>query len=298
MKLSKLWLSEWVNVSLTEQQLAYQLTMAGLEIDAVSPVAGQFTHVIVAEVLSTKPHPDADKLTLCEVNANTDKPLKIVCGAANVRPGLKVALAMIGACLPLDFRIKESKLRGELSQGMLCSVSELGLDEHSDGIMELEADAPVGMDLRDYLLLDDHVFEVDLTPNRADCFSVLGIAREVAALNKIPLLEQPIPTVAPTIDDSLRVVLKNPEACARYCGRVIRGINPNSTTPLWISERLRRSGVRTLHPVVDVMNYVMLELGQPMHAFDLSTITDEINVRFSNNSEQLLLLDGQELNVV
>lgn len=295
MKLSKLWLREWVNFSLTEQELADQLTMAGLEVDAVSPVAGAFTHVVVAEVLSTKPHPDADKLTLCEVNANTDKPLKIVCGAANVRAGLKVALAMIGAELPGGFKIKESKLRGELSQGMLCSVTELGMADQSEGIMELEDDAPVGMDLREYLTLDDYVFDVDLTPNRADCFSVLGLAREVAVLNKIPLCEQPIIAITPTADDVLTINLKNPEACPRYCGRVIRNINSDAYTPLWMSERLRRSGIRTVHPVVDIMNYVMLELGQPMHAFDLATIKGEINVRFSNDSEQLELLDGQQI---
>ncbi|MDR3504538.1 MAG: phenylalanine--tRNA ligase subunit beta [Legionella sp.] len=296
MKLSKLWLREWVNFSLTEQELADQLTMAGLEVDAVSPVAGEFTHVIVAEVLSTKPHPDADKLTLCEVNINTDAPLQIVCGASNVRAGLKVALAMIGAVLPGGFKIKESKLRGQLSQGMLCSVAELGMAEQSDGILELEHEAPVGMDLREYLALDDHVFDVDLTPNRADCFSVLGIAREVAVLNKLPLLEKPIPEVTPSIDDVLSVTLQNPEACARYCGRIIRNISPHASTPVWMGERLRRAGIRSLHPVVDIMNYVMLELGQPMHAFDLSTINGEINVRFSNENEQLELLDGQELN--
>ncbi|MFJ1269485.1 phenylalanine--tRNA ligase subunit beta [Legionella lytica] len=295
MKLSKLWLREWVNFSLTEQELADQLTMAGLEVDAVSPVAGEFTHVIVAEVLSTKPHPDADKLTLCEVNINTDTPLQIVCGASNVRAGLKVALAMMGAVLPGGFKIKESKLRGQLSQGMLCSVAELGMAEQSEGILELEHEAPVGMDLREYLGLDDHVFDVDLTPNRADCFSVLGIAREVAVLNKSPLLEKSISEVAPSIDDLLSVKLQNPEACARYCGRIIRNISPHATTPVWMGERLRRAGVRSLHPVVDIMNYVMLELGQPMHAFDLSTINGEINVRFSNVNEQLELLDGQEL---
>lgn len=295
MKLSKLWLREWVNCSLTEHELANQLTMAGLEVDAVTPVAGEFTHVIVAEVLSTKPHPDADKLTLCEVNINADKPLHIVCGAANVRAGLKVALAMIGANLPGNFKIKESKLRGQLSQGMLCSVAELGMAEQSDGIMELECDAPVGMNLREYLTLDDYVFDIDLTPNRADCFSVLGLAREVAVLNKLPLLEKIIPTVTPGIDDVLPVNLHAPEACPRYCGRIIRNINPQASTPLWMSERLRRSGIRSVHPVVDIMNYVMLELGQPMHAFDLITIDGAINVRFSHDRERLKLLDGQEL---
>lgn len=295
MKLSKLWLREWVNFSLSEQELASQLTMAGLEVDAVSPVAGEFSHVIVAEVLSTKPHPNADKLTLCEVNANTGKALQIVCGASNVRAGLKVALAMIGARLPGGFNIKESKLRGELSQGMLCSVSELGMEEQSDGIMELESDAPVGMDLREYLTLDDHILDIDLTPNRADCFSVLGVAREVAVLNKLPLLEKEISAITPSIDDIVTIKLNSPDACSRYCGRVIRKINTKASTPLWMSERLRRSGIRTVHPIVDVMNYVMLELGQPMHAFDLSAINGEINVRYSNQQERLELLDGQKL---
>ena len=293
MKLSTLWLREWVNFSLTEQELASQLTMAGLEVDAVSPVAGTFSSVVVAEVLSTKPHPNADKLTLCEVNANTNKPLSIVCGAANVRPGIKVALALIGAKLPGDFHIKESKLRGELSQGMLCSVSELGLAETSEGIMELESDAPVGVDLRDYLALDDLVLDIDLTPNRADCFSMLGLAREVAVLNKLPLLEQPIVSVVPSIDDVLKVTLDNSQSCASYCGRIIRNINPNAKTPVWMSERLRRGGIRSLHPIVDIMNYVMLELGQPMHAFDLDKIKGAIRVRNASDLEQLELLDGQ-----
>lgn len=295
MKVSKLWLKEWVNASKTSQELAEQLTMAGLEVDAVSPVAGAFTQVIVAEVLHTKQHPNADKLTVCEVNAGGATPLQIVCGAANVRSGLKVALAMIGANLPGDFKIKESKLRGELSQGMLCSLTELGLADHSEGIMELQADAPVGMDLRSYLQLDDEVLDIDLTPNRADCFSVLGIAREVAVLNRLPLKMPTVPVIAPSIDDALKVTLLNPEACPRYCGRIIRGLNTKASTPLWMSERLRRVGIRAIHPVVDCMNYVMLELGQPMHAFDLATLKGDIRVRFSSDKEQLELLDGKQL---
>nr|WP_232220766.1 phenylalanine--tRNA ligase subunit beta [Legionella tunisiensis] len=297
MKVSELWLREWVNPSLNGQQIASLLTMAGLEVDAVTPVAGVFTGVIVAEVLNTTPHPQADKLTLCEVNTGVGKPLKVVCGAANVRRGLKVALAQIGANLPGGLVIKESMLRGELSQGMLCSVSELGLAESSDGIMELDEDAPLGTDLRIYLALNDQVLDIDLTPNRADCFSVLGVAREVAALTSLPLQPLPQKTNLPTTDEQLAIKLLNSDACPQYYGRVIRGINPQVHTPIWISERLRRAGLRPIHPVVDITNYVMLELGQPMHAFDLQAIDGDINVRFAKANETLQLLDGQQINL-
>lgn len=295
MKLSELWLREWVNPSLTGPQLVAQLTMAGLEVDGFNPVAGAFDHVVVAKVLETKPHPQADKLKLCEVDAGNGTLLNIVCGASNVRAGLKVALALPGAHLPGDLHIKESMLRGQLSQGMLCSVAELGLEDNSDGIMELAEDAPIGADLREYLLLNDYVLDIDLTPNRADCFSVLGVAREVAALNKLPLRALPNVTHKPLIDETLTVHLDSPEASPQYCGRIVRGINPQATTPLWMQERLRRSGIRSLHPVVDITNYVMLELGQPMHAFDLQAIDKTIHVRFARKNEALILLDGQEI---
>lgn len=295
MKISTHWLNEWVNVTTTEQELADQLTLAGLEVDAISPVAADFTGVVVAEVLNTKPHPDANKLTLCEINANTGAILNVVCGASNVRPGLKVALATIGAHLPGGLTIKETKLRGELSQGMLCSVSELGIEDESEGIMELEADAPIGMDLRAYLNLDDYILDIDLTPNRADCFSVQGVAREVSALLNQPLTTPVIEPVLPQSDETLAISLNAPEACPNYCGRVIKGINPNAQTPLWMAERLRRGGIRIVHPVVDVMNYVMLELGQPMHAFDLATIQGGVQVRWATAGEALELLDGQDV---
>ncbi len=297
MKLSTLWLREWVEYTLTEQELADQLTLAGLEIDAINPVAGAFSNVHVGHVLATKPHPDADKLTLCEVVVHDNSVLQIVCGAANVRAGLKVAVAMIGACLPGDFKIKSSKLRGQLSEGMLCSASELGLAEHSEGIIELADDAPIGMCIREYLLLDDRVLDVDLTPNRADCFSVLGIAREVAALNQLPLIIPTINAIPPSIDETRHVHLNANNSCARYCGRVIKGINCAAQTPIWLAERLRRSGIRLIHPVVDVMNYVMIELGQPMHAFDLAQLQGDINVRFAHDGEVLELLDGQQINL-
>lgn len=295
MKVSELWLREWVNPSVDGQQLAASLTMAGLEVDAVNPVAGVFDQVIVAQVTNTMPHPQADKLTLCEVNTGNGKPLKVVCGASNVRRGLKVALAQVGANLPGGMLIKESMLRGELSQGMLCSVAELGLADVSDGIMELDEDAPLGADLRTYLSLNDHVLDIDLTPNRADCFSVYGIAREVSALTKLPLKPMPKQVSQPIIDEVLTIKLQAPEACPQYSGRLIRGINSQARTPSWMSERLRRAGLRPIHPVVDVTNYVMLELGQPMHAFDVQTIKGNIIVRLSKADETLDLLDGQQV---
>ena len=295
MKVSEAWLREWVSPSLTGQQLAAQLTMAGLEVDEVSPVAGVFNRVVVAHVLQTSPHPQADKLTLCQVDAGGESPVQIVCGASNVRAGLKVALALPGSSLPGGMTIKESMLRGELSQGMLCSVSELGMDDRSEGIIELPDDAPVGVDLREYMALDDQVLDLDLTPNRADCFSILGVAREVSALNNIPLNAVPNNIIQPASDESVTIHLNAPEACPQYCGRIIRAINPNATTPLWMKERLRRAGIRVLHPVVDVTNYVMLELGQPMHAFDLHAIQGDIQVRFSHAGETLVLLDGQDI---
>lgn len=295
MKVSETWLREWVNPSLTAEELAAQLTMAGLEVDAVTPVAGEFNHVVVAEVLKTEPHPQADKLTVCEINANDGKNYTVVCGASNVRPGLKVALAKLGATLPGSFKIKEVKLRGQLSQGMLCSSSELGFEENSEGILELPDDAPVGQDLRDYMSLNDHVLDIDLTPNRADCFSILGVAREVAALNGQQLKELPLAAVKPEIDDALTIKVDESRACPQYYGRIIRDINPQAETPLWLKERLRRGGIRPLHPVVDVTNYIMLELGQPMHAFDKQALNGDIIVRYAKSGETLILLDGQEV---
>ncbi len=295
MKVSELWLREWVNPSLTGPQLAAQLTMAGLEVDGLNPVAGVFDQVVVAKVLRTMPHPQADKLSLCEVDAGTDTVIHVVCGAANVRSGLMVALARPGAHLPGGLTIKESVIRGQMSQGMLCSGAELGLEDKSDGIMELAEDAPKGVDFRQYLNLDDQVLDIDLTPNRADCFSMLGIAREIAALNQLPSPVLPSKVSEPVSDESLTILLQAPEACPQYCGRIIRGINPQAATPLWMKERLRRSGVRSVHPVVDVTNYVMLELGQPMHAFDLQAIEGPITVRYSSKQETLVLLDGQDV---
>jgi phenylalanyl-tRNA synthetase beta chain len=294
MKISELWLREWVDPALTGIELSAQLTMAGLEVDDLYPVAGAFDRVVVAQVLATKPHPEATRLTLCEVDSGQGVSLNVVCGAANVRAGLRVALALPGANLPGDIKIKESMLRGQLSQGMLCSGTELGMDDDADGIMELADDAPIGADLRDYLALNDQVLDINLTPNRADCFSVFGVARDVAALNNLPLSAPPSVVCPVVLDEKAAISVKASDACPKYCGRIIRAINPEAKTPVWMKERLRRAGIRSLHPVVDVTNYVMLELGQPMHAFDLKAIDGEVIVRFSNKEEALVLLDGQK----
>jgi phenylalanyl-tRNA synthetase beta chain len=295
MKVSESWLREWVNTPLTRDALAKQLTMAGLEVDEVSPVSGNFTGVVVAHVRATHPHPKADKLTVCEVDAGRAEPLQIVCGASNVRAGLNVALACPGAKLPGGIAIEKTSLRGETSEGMICSSVELGLEDEAEGILELPDDAPVGTPLEDYFKLDDHVFVIELTPNRADCFCVRGVARDVAALDDCELNEPDISPVNPTHDETMPVDVHAADACPGYAVRLIRGINPQATTPLWMKERLRRGGVRPLRPAVDVTQYVMLEFGQPMHAFDASKITGHIHVRLSTKGESLVLLDGQAM---
>ncbi|MCA1805532.1 MAG: phenylalanine--tRNA ligase subunit beta [Xanthomonadaceae bacterium] len=290
MKFSEQWLREWVNPPVTAAELAEQLTMAGLEVDSVTPVAGDFSGVVVGEVLSAEPHPDADKLRVCKVNAGAE-PLQIVCGAPNVSVGMKVSTALIGALLPGDFKIKKSKLRGVESSGMLCSARELGLSEDAAGLMALPADAPVGTDIRAYLGLNDTCIEVDLTPNRGDCLGMAGIAREIGVLNRCAVAGPGMDPVPATIKDTFPVRVSAPEDCPRYLGRVIRGIDPSAATPLWMQEKLRRGGIRSLGPVVDVTNYVLLELGQPMHAFDLATLSGGIEVRHARAGEQLTLLD-------
>ena len=297
MKISESWLREWVNPQLTTQALASQLTMAGLEVDAIYPVAGAFDHVVVARVVTTRSHPKADRLTLCEVDPGDGKLIPVVCGASNVRPGLTVALAMIGAHLPGDLIIKETLLRGEPSMGMLCAAEELGLTESGEGILELADDAPLGLNLREYLALDDDILDLDLTPNRADCLSVLGVAREVAAINSLTLQQKEIPLSIVTADDRLSIHLDAPSACSSYLGRCISNINPHATTPLLIKERLRRSDIRPIHPIVDVLNYVMLELGHPMHAFDRASVQGDIHVRYARPGEQLTLLGGREVSL-
>lgn len=293
MQVSEAWLRELVNPPVDTEQLVDQLTMAGLEVDAVTPVAAMFNGVVVAEVLSTEQHPNADKLKVCLVNVGQTEPLQIVCGANNVRPGLRIPAALLGAVLPGDFKIKESKLRGELSFGMLCSEKELGLTTSSDGLMELPCDAPIGTDIRSYLKLDDHVIELGLTPNRADCLSIEGVAREVAVLNKLPFQNAVSQAVPVSHQDTLQIRVEQPEACPVYLGRLIKNINPNALTPLWMQEYLRRCGIRSLGPVVDVTNYVLVELGQPLHAFDAAKLSAPIVVRNSQAGESLKLLNEQ-----
>lgn len=295
MKFSEQWLRTWVNPELDSLALSEQLSMAGLEVDSIEPVAPAFSGVVVGEVVKCWQHPDADKLQVTEVNIGANEPVTIVCGAPNCRTGLKVAVATVGAVLPGDFKIKKAKLRGQPSHGMLCSNSELGLNDDHDGIIELPADAPVGMDYRDYLQLNDVILDVDLTPNRADCLGMRGIAREVGVLNRLAVQAPAIEAVSAQHDEQRDIVLDAPAACPRYLGRVIRHINLNADTPLWMQERLRRSGIRSIDPVVDVTNYVLLELGHPMHAFDLDQLQGSIHVRMAAAEEKLTLLDGQEV---
>ncbi|QQA74158.1 phenylalanine--tRNA ligase subunit beta [Pectobacterium parmentieri] len=294
MKFSELWLREWVNPAVDSETLSEQITMAGLEVDGVEPVAGAFHGVVVGEVVECGQHPNADKLRVTKVNVGGDRLLDIVCGAPNCRHGLKVAVATVGAVLPGDFKIKAAKLRGEPSEGMLCSFSELGISDDHDGIIELPADAPIGTDIRDYLKLDDNAIEISVTPNRADCLGIIGVARDVAVLNQLTLNEPTIEPVAATIQDTFPIQVDAPQACPRYLGRVVKGINVKAATPLWMREKLRRCGIRSIDPVVDVTNYVLLELGQPMHAFDLDRLNGGIIVRMAEEGETLTLLDGNE----
>ena len=303
MQFSELWLREWANPSISTQQLVDQITMAGLEVDAVEAAAGEFSGIVVAQILSFEQHPDADKLNVCKVSDGSDE-FQIVCGAPNVRVGMKMPFAKIGALLPSEeaggFKIKKAKLRGVESFGMLCAEEELGLADKSDGLWELPNDAPLGVCMREYLNLsrdgqDDKIIDVDLTPNRGDCLSLAGLAREVGVLNKVDVTAPAIDAVASVIDDTFKVELAASDACPRYVGRIVKGVNVKATTPLWMQEKLRRSGIRSIDPVVDITNYVLLELGQPMHAFDLAKLDAGIVVRKATQGEKLVLLDEQEV---
>ncbi|MDP2571567.1 phenylalanine--tRNA ligase subunit beta [Vibrio penaeicida] len=294
MKFSESWLREWVNPAVSTDELTHQITMAGLEVDDVLPVAGSFTGVKVGKVVECGQHPDADKLRVTKVDVGAEELLDIVCGASNCRLGIKVAVATVGAVLPGDFKIKKAKLRGQPSHGMLCSFSELGIDVESDGILELAEDAVIGNDFREFLGLDDVTVDVDLTANRADCFSIRGLAREVGVLNRSDVTEPTVNPVAPAIDDTVSIEVKAPAACPRYLGRVVKNVNVQAETPLWMQEKLRRCGIRSIDPVVDITNFILLEQGQPMHAFDLAKIEGGIVVRLAEQGEKLTLLDGNE----
>ncbi|MBX2858082.1 MAG: phenylalanine--tRNA ligase subunit beta [Cellvibrionaceae bacterium] len=303
MKLSETWLHEWVAPNLNTQKLAEQLTMAGLEVDAIEPVAGKFSQVVVGEITACEPHPDAEKLQVCSVLGAPDGPKQVVCGAPNARVGLKAPFALVGASLPpaqsdgKAVKIKKAKLRGVESLGMLCGQSELQAGDDDSGLWELPADAPVGDDIREYLKLDDQLLELDLTPNRSDCLSIRGLARETAALTRQGLRSPEIEPVAPQTDASLPIQLAAPAACPRYLGRVIKGVDISKPSPFWLREKLRRAGLRSIDAVVDVTNYVLIELGQPMHAFDLDKLKGQIGPRMAQAGEKITLLDGQELSL-
>ena len=293
MQISESWLRSYVNPPISTETLVEQLTMAGLEVGSVEPAAAIFSGVVVGEVISLQQHPDADRLRICQVAVGQEELLQIVCGASNVRVGLKIPAALCGAVLPGDFKIKKSKLRGEESFGMLCSEKELGLAADANGLMELSIEAPVGFDIRDYLSLNDSIIEVDLTPNRADCLCVEGLAREVALLNKMDWSITEVNKAVVSHPETVKVSIEVPTACPRYLGRLINGVNAKAITPLWMQERLRRSGLRSLGPLVDVTNFVLLELGQPLHVFDAEKLSGGITVRWAKAYERVTLLNNE-----
>ena len=294
MKISENWLRTWVNPAIDSDTLSDQLTMLGLEVDDLSPAAKPFTGVVVGEVLTVVQHPDADRLRVTTVNIGSGEPLQIVCGAPNVRVGMKAPVATIGAVLPGDFKIKKGKLRGVESQGMLCGASEIDLEDKIDGLLELPADAPVGVNVREYLDLDDNVIDISITPNRGDCFSIRGIAREIGVINQLPVTAPEIKEVAATITDEKKVVVET-DGCPRYLGRVIKNVNTKAPTPEWMERALARAGIRQHSILVDITNYVLMELGQPLHAFDGGKVEGAVRVRQATAAEKLTLLNEQEV---
>ena len=297
MKLSEQWLQEWVKPAMPTKEWLEQLTLAGHEIEAYLPVADEFSHVVVGQIKTVTKHPDAKRLNVCSVDVGQGELLNIVCGGINLKDGLKVPVARVGAVLPGGLEIKETELRGVLSQGMICASTELGLGDCTQGhIMVLATEAPLGMTLFDYLELNDRQIEVAITPNRGDCLSVRGLARELAAITSTPMQTSPTNVMPANIDASLNITLQAPKDCPRYVGRVLKGVNVKITSPVWLTERLRRSGIRSIDPVVDVTNYVMMELGQPMHAFDCAQIKGKkVTVRLAQAGETITLLDETEL---
>ncbi len=302
MQFSENWLRSMADPKISSEELAHLLTMSGLEVEEVEPVAPPFSNIVVAKVLEVAKHPNADRLTVCQVDAGTGKILSIVCGAPNVRPGMMTVCALVGAQLPpgddgKPFEIKLGKLRGVESQGMLCSARELKLSDDHSGLMDLPDDAPIGRDSREYFSLDDNKFTIKLTPNKADCLSVLGVAREVSALTGVPLVSPPIKTVAATVEDKLPVKVLAPDLCGRFSGRVVRGINAKAETPDWMKQRLERSGQRPISALVDISNFVMLESGQPNHVYDLDKVHGGLEVRWGKAGESLKLLNGNTVEV-
>ena len=295
MKLPLSWLADWVSTGDSPEQLAARMTAVGFEVESLERAAPGFSDVVVARIVACAPHPEAQRLQVCTVDDGSGQPLQIVCGAANARPGINVPLAKVGAQLPGGVAIKAAKLRGVESRGMLCSAKELGLAEKSDGLLELAADAPVGRSLREHLDLDDAIVEIKVYPNRGDALSVIGIAREVAAFSRQPLRGPSLTPVAPTLGDVHPVRVEAPEAAPVFAARVLRGLNNRATTPTWMQERLRRAGLRPISPVVDVTNYVMLELGQPMHAYDVSLLKGAMVARFAREGEEITLLDERRV---
>ena len=299
MQFSESWLRQYVNPSLDSDALGHAMTMAGLEVEEQHSVAPAFTKIVVAQILSAEQHPDADRLRVCKVDAGTGQELQIVCGAPNARAGIKIPCALVGAELPPSesggkpFLIKVGKLRGVESQGMLCSGRELGLGDDHEGILELPADAPVGQDIRKYLDLDDQIFVIKLTPNKADCLSLMGMAREVAAITGASLCSPQWNAPTVSIDEKRKVTVESKELCGRFAGRVIRGVDPQAKTPDWIVKRLSRAGQRSISALVDLSNYVMLEMGQPTHVFDIDKLEGDITVRWAKAGETLELLNGQ-----
>ena len=298
MQFSENWLRSLVNTDLDSQALSHALTMAGLEVEDMQPVAASFSKVVVAKILSAEKHPDADRLQVCKVDIGLPEPLQIVCGAANARAGLIAPCALVGAHLPSNdgspgISIKQAKVRGVESFGMMCSSKELGLSAEATGLLELESDVVIGQDIREYLDLNDHLLTLKLTPNRSDCLSLTGIARDVAAITGATTNFEKVVTNVVQSQQTKQVVVTEPEACPRYCGRFINAVNAKAVTPAWMVKRLERSGVRSISAIVDITNYVLLSLGQPMHAFDAAKLNGDITVRFAKNNESLELLNDQ-----
>jgi len=295
MKFSEKWVREWVDPAISSEELTEQLSLLGLEVDDYASAGGDFDGVVVGRIAECEQHPDADRLRVCKVDDGSGELHNVVCGAPNARVGINVPFARVGARLPGDFKIKKAKLRGVESFGMLCSASELQLSEESDGLHELPEDAPAGTALQEYLGLDDHIIEIDITPNRGDCLSIRGVAREIGARNNLAATAPDFTPVKVAHDETFPLEIASDSCCANYAGRVIKGVNAGQSSPLWMVEKLRRCGLRSISPAVDVTNYVMMELGQPMHAFDLAKLNGGIRVRQAEQGEKVVLLDGREL---